>query len=208
MKKSNPKQTVQTTTKIVKKETTPKPGKKAGKRQKRARRRGQGPNSSFLVTTTLRHKELWSVIHFDANSSNVVNKLNFEEGTYPPWFNEIRKLYEMYQIHYLRIFTKSAAATTTNGRYVLSYNTNESQKSDARSTAQLSAQQNAAESNVFKQLSVVIPASSLKNFRTNTPCSGTNSWAFNVEVGMDGNNIALDVPVWVEYKVTMRNPQI
>lgn len=205
MKKSNP-QTVKTTTTKVVTKTNPKKNK--SKKKTGSRVRGQGPSSSFLVTTTLRHKELWSVLHFDANSSNIVKKLNFEEGTYPPWFNEIRKLYEMYQVHYLRIYTKSAAATTTNGRYVLSYNTNESQKGDVRSTAQLSAQQNASESNVFRQLSVVIPASSLKNFRTNTPCSGAASWSFNVEVGMDGNNIALDVPVWVEYKVTMRNPQI
>lgn len=187
----------------------PRSGKtKSKKQQKQTKKKVSKSNGSFLRTTTIRRKELWSIVHFDANSNDVVEKVNFVDGTYPPWFDKIRKLYEMYQIHYLRLYTASGAATTTSGRYVLSYNTNESQKTDVRSSAQLSAQQNAKENNVFKNLSVVVPASSLKNFRTNTPTTGAASWAFNCEIGMNGNSVALDVPLWVEYKITLRNPQV
>lgn len=181
---------------------------KSKKQTKRQKTRVSKVGGQFLRTTTVRRRELWTIIHFDINQQDTVEKVNFVDGSYPPWFDKIRKLYEMYQIHYLRIYTASGAATTTSGRYVLSYNTNEAQKTDIRSSAQLSAQQNAKQNNVFKNLSVVVPASSLKNFRTNTPTAGAGSWAFNVELGMSGNSVALDVPVWIEYKVTLRNPQI
>jgi hypothetical protein len=161
----------------------------------------------MLVTTTIRRRELWTIKTFDA-SANIVQKQNFAAGTYPPWFDKIKDLYEMYQLHYIRIYTTSSAATTTSGNYYLSYNTQYAQREDERTLPQLAAQQNAKSAQVFKPLSVVIPASSLKNFRTNTPTTGDNSWSFNVELGMSNNSVAMSVPIWIEYKVTLRNPQI
>lgn len=181
----------------------------SGKGRRRGSRKGRrgGNNGSMLVTTTIRRRELWSIKEFN-ESANEVQKLNFAEGSYPPWFNKVRELYEMYQLHYIRIYTASSAATTTSGTYYLSYNTQYGQRADERTIPQLAAQQNAKSAQVFKPLSVVIPASALKNFRTNTPTSGDNSWAFNVELGMAQNSVAMSVPIWIEYKVTLRNPQI
>lgn len=173
-----------------------------------SRSRNIAPTSSLLVTNTIRHKELWGTLSFLINSNDNVKKMNFDYNSFPPWFDKVRKLYEMYQLHYVRIYTKATAATTTTGTYVLSYNTNEAQKSASRTCAALAGQQNAKQDRLYENLSVVIPASSLKNFRTNTPTDGSESWAFNVELGVDGNSVAVNIPVWIEYIVTMRNPQV
>lgn len=182
------------------------------RRNRRNRRRGLklvnvGPNSTYLSNSTIRHRELWSTLSFGANS-NTVEKLNFADGSFPPWFDKARRIYEMYQLHYIRIYTKASAASTTSGTYVLSYNTNEYQVTDERTLAQLAGQMNAKQGKVYSDLSVVIPASALKNFRTNTQTAGISSWSFNVELGMAQNSVALTVPIWIEYIVTFRNPQV
>lgn len=182
------------------------------KTQRRRNRRARKITRSPFVNTTLKHRELWTTISFIQNAEQGedggIKKYSFASGTYPPWFNEIAKLYEMYQLHYVRIYTASYAATTTNGSYILSYNTNKAQVDSVRTADQLAGQQNAKQANVFKNLSVIIPASALKNFRTNTPCQGEESWAFNLEMAMLGNSTALNVPVWIEYTVSLRNPQV
>lgn len=178
------------------------------RRYGRSNKRKIAPSSSLLVTNTIRHKELWGTLSFTINSNDQVKKLSFDYNSFPPWFDKVRKLYEMYQLHYIKISTKATAATTTSGTYVLSYNTNEAQKNDSRSCAVLAGQQNAKQDRLYENLSVVIPASSLKNYRTNTPTDGANSWAFNVELGVDGNSVAVNIPIWIEYIVTMRNPQV
>lgn len=185
---------------------------KRSRRNRRTRRnRGlNSPSSSLLVTNTIRHKELWTTLSYDVNSNNVTKAADFDYTNYPPWFAKVAKLYEMYQLHYVRIFVRSPAATTTSGSYVLSYNTNYYQKSDYsnRTGAMLAGQQNAKQGKTYQDLSVIIPASSLKNFRTNTPTDGSDSWSFNLEMNMNGNSVALNMPVWIEYVVTMRNPQV
>lgn len=188
--------------------------KKGRGRRNRMRRRRRLPRvrnveGTYLVTRTLRNSELWQVSNFVQDSPGTVVQVQFDSTNFPPWFDKARKLYEMYQLHYIRIYTKSSAATTTSGSYVLSYNTNKAQSTDnTRTLAKLAAQQNAQQGRVYSNLSVVIPASALKNFRTNTPTDGADSWSFNVELGMTGNSAALSVPIWIEYVVTFRNPQV
>lgn len=185
---------------------TPKRNSNKTRRQRNSRR---NRNSQQLLTnTTVRHKELWHEFTFSQGETGTAVKLDFDSNNFPKWFDKIRKLYEMYQLHYIRIYTASSAATTTDGTYVLSYNTNYNQKGAVRTSADLAGQQNAKQGHVYKQLEVVIPASSLKNFRTNTPCDGTDSWSFNVEMAMSGNSSALTIPLWIEYTVTLRNPQV
>lgn len=186
---------------------TPKRNSKQKARSK-IRRQKKVSAKQLLTNTTVRHRELWHEFSFQTGQTGNAVKLNFDSNSYPKWFDKIRKLYEMYQLHYIRIYTASSAATTTDGTYVLSYNTNYNQKDAVRTSADLAGQQNAKQGHVYKQLDVVIPASSLKNFRTNTPCEGTDSWSFNVEMAMSGNSSDLTIPLWIEYTVTLRNPQV
>lgn len=181
---------------------------KRRRRRNRTRRGRINPSSSLLVTNTIRHRELWTTLNFSTNSDGTGKKQDFDYTSFPPWFAKVAKLYEMYQLHYIRLYVKSPAATTTSGSYVLSYNTNYYQKSDSRTFAQMAAQQNAKQTKIYQDLSVIIPASALKNFRTNTPTDGSDSWAFNAEIGVLGNSVAVDLPVWIEYVVTVRNPQV
>lgn len=182
--------------------------RRANRRRRRRINRGVGAYTSLLVNRTLRMRELWSTITVAANSTGHVEKLNFTDGTFPVWFGKAAKLYEMFQLHYIRIYFNSTAATTTSGTVILSYNTNSNQAADVRTLSQLAAQQNARQGSVHDNMSVVIPAGALKNFRTNTPTSGNDSWSFNVELGVDQNTAALSIPVWIEYVVTFRNPQV
>lgn len=194
--------------------------KRRRNRRRRARRSMTGSqgfmsaSSTLLKNVTIRHRELWNTVSFQVNSDGTAQKVIFADGTYPPWFDKIRKLYEMYQLHYIRIFTIPPAPTTVGGNYVLSYNTNQDQLNDPRTAAQLAQQQNAKQQAVWRGASVVIPASALKNFRTNTACTGVDSnpvvttYSFNSEISVTGNSIALNIPLWIEYVVTLRNPQV
>lgn len=156
--------------------------------------------------------ELWTDVNLTTSDpANTVFRISFDPLTGPAWFKKLCNLYEMYQIHWIKLYFETGMPTTATGNYVLSYNTNLQQISDARTFAQCSAQKNAMIKHVSRDAVVMIPGGALPHFRTNAVCNASSvsldSWNFNVELMRNyaGNFYGA---IRVEYSITFRNPQI
>lgn len=159
-------------------------------------------------TLTLTKRELWTTFDFETDAITTPARISFDGTTGPAWFKKFSSLYENYNLHAVKLIFVPLAATTNSGGYVASYNTNKAQLGDARTYAQLAAQKGAKTAQIYEPCTVFIPASALKNFRTNTPCVGNDSWSFNVEILHGNLGQACSLELSIEYCVTFRNPQI
>lgn len=178
--------------------------KRASQRSSRRRRTARALSTENLK---IQREELWDVISVGTGDNTY--RLNFDTLTGPPWFKKFSELYEMYQLHHVRIRLISSSATTNSGNWVGGYNTNLSEASATRTAQQIAAQFGARSRNIWQNGTVVIPAGALKGFSTNTPLrSDSNGWLFNLEIATTGVASACAIQVRVEYSVTFRNPQL
>lgn len=178
------------------------------KKSKRANRRNKVVRQALSTESLhIKRKELWTSINIPQGEDQLA-RLNFDTQYGPVWFKAISKLYEQYQIHNIRFFVEPSSATTTNGRYVCSYNTNYDEREAARNENQLANQLGCCKGIIFKKSSGYIPASAIKGFRTNIPLrSEHNGWAFNIELFTTGVSAATALTIYVEYDITLRGPQ-
>lgn len=155
----------------------------------------------------MKRVELWKEISV-ATGDNV-NTIGFDTLTGPAWFKKISELYEMYQLHFVRIKVVSTAASTTSGGWVAAYNTNYAERAATRTAELIAAQHGSCSNNIHSNGVVTIPAGALKGFSTNTPLrSDNNGWLFNFEVATTGVSTACSLKIIIEYNVTFRNPQL
>lgn len=184
--------------------------KNSGRARRRARRSQamitQGRGLRIGERVRINRRELWGVL--TVSTTDGYQKLSFDSTTGPAWFKKIAELYEYYQVHHVTIEVVPNAATTNSGNYTAAYNTQASQKSDARTASQIAAQFGSTTRTIYRKGSIVIPASALKNFRTNTPTQGTDSWSFDFEMYTTGVSSACAVSLFITYDVTFSNPQI
>lgn len=195
---------------LSKKQTQQQPKRKANskKRSKRAQRRNKVVRQALSTESLhIKRKELWTSISIPQGQDNLA-KIHFDTVRGPVWFKAISKLYEQYQIHNIRFFVEPSSATTTNGRYVCSFNTNYDEREDARTENQLANQLGACKGIIFRKSSGYIPASAIKGFRTNIPLrSDHDGWAFNIELFTTGVSAATALTIYIEYDITLRGPQ-
>lgn len=195
--------------------TTQKPGAKQSRRRRKQKRKQRalatvsgGPGRALsMETLRIRRKELW-VDHAVAAGDSLF-QLDFDTTTGPAWFNKISEMYEMYQIHQIKIHVRPTAATTNSGGWCAAYNTNYDEKNATRTAAQIASQYGSAKNAIRNGGTVIIPGSAISKFRTNIPCrSEHNGWAFNLEVVFTSIAQACSVMFEIEYDVTLRNPQV
>lgn len=160
-----------------------------------------------MESLRIKRYELWD--EFSIGTGDNTYRKNFDTSTGPSWFKAMANLYEMYQIHNIRMFIKPTAATTNSGGWVAAYNTNYAERSATRSAGAISAQLGSGGNTIFKNGLVFIPASALKGFSTNMPLrSDNNGWSFNLELLTTGVTAACSIKVYIEYDITFRNPQL
>lgn len=167
------------------------------------------PNGNALSRESLhlRRYELWSEIAIAAGDST--HRIQFDTQTGPAWFKAMSKLYEMYQIHNVKLYIKPTAPTTCGGGWVAAYNTNFDERNTARTAAALGAQLGCGDNAIYKSGSVFIPASAFKGYSTNTSLrSDSNGWLFNFELVCTGVKEACSIKLYILYDLTFRNPQI
>lgn len=197
--------------KIVPKKSLAKGGNKR-KRQVASRRRRRVSPAKSLSTENfrLRRSELWSEVEVAAGTH--IYRLQFDTETGPAWFKAISKLYEMYQVHYVRIKLVPTAATTNSGGWVAAYNTNPSEKApnpETRTAEKIAAQYGHASGPIHRGGTVRVPAGALKGYSTNTPLrSDDHGWLFNLELAATGVATQCSFKVYIEYSLTFRNPQL
>lgn len=164
-------------------------------------------NTLSRETLRIRRYELWD--EFSVAPGDHTYRRNFDAATGPAWFKAMGALYEMYQIHNIRLYIKPTAASTTSGGWVAAYNTNYAERDATRTAGAVSAQLGSAGNVIFRNGMVYIPASAFKGFSTNTPLrSDNNGWSFNLELLSTGVSTACSIKVYIDYDVTFRNPQL
>jgi hypothetical protein len=139
-----------------------------------------------------------------------VNK-SFDMTNGPAWFKKMAALYEKYKIHGVNLYVKFGGSMTTKGMYVLTYNSNESKKSDTTKTFQeLCAQKGSLIITAAKQSGALhINGSSLTGYSTTLPTEGQDSetYCFNAVIaGIPPETV--DFTVEIQYIVTFYNPTV
>lgn len=156
-------------------------------------------------------REVWFSGAFTQSVNLSTKTKSFDMTTGPAWFKKMAALYEKYKIHYVNLYVKFGGSMTTKGMYVLTYNANESKKTDTTKTFQeLCAQKGSSIIPAAKQAgSIHINGSSLTGFSTTLPTEGsdTETYCFNaILAGIPPEDV--DFTIEIEYNVTFYNPTV
>jgi len=166
-----------------------------------------GQTQSVKITK----REVWFNGTFtQSNSLTTINKV-FDMVNGPSWFKKMAALYEKYKIHGVNLYVKFGGSMTTKGMYVLTYNSNETKKSDTTKTFQeLCAQKGSLIIPAAQQTgSIHINGSSLTGYSTTLPTEGTatDTYCFNAIIaGVPPEDV--DFTVEIQYIVTFYNPTV
>nr|QRD99316.1 MAG: coat protein [Statovirus sp.] len=152
--------------------------------------------------TTFERRELWFTIN---NSSSGAKR--FESGGFPLWFNSIARLYEHYQLNYLRFRFESTYSALSTGACYVTYNTNPNQEAEHENVSIMQSQLGAIGFQVAKSKSISIPTSAITRTPSKKPTEGEGSYSF--DIGYKVDTAATGVfNVYIEYSVTFFTPQI
>lgn len=152
--------------------------------------------------TTFERRELWFTIN---NSSSGIKR--FESGGFPLWFNSIARLYEHYQLNYLRFKFETTYSALSTGACYVTYNTNPNQEAEHENVSIMQSQLGAIGFQVAKSKSFNIPVSAITRTPSKKPTEGEGSYSF--DLGYKVDTAATGVfNVYIEYSVTFFTPQI
>jgi hypothetical protein len=169
---------------------------KGGKVKKGRSQSRDRTNGGYRVS----RRELW----FTSVGAEVGTK-RLEEGTFPPWFNNISRLYENFEVHQLRISWKSHYSTVASGITRLSYNSNPDEQGST-DPGIMSQQQGARSETIYKSGQMEIPKQAWYGQPLRKQCRGPRSFIiefiWNISTEAQG---AIDF--WIDYDVTFRVPQ-
>nr|QRD99314.1 MAG: coat protein [Statovirus sp.] len=177
-------------------------GQKEGKRNRGAsttKRSGKKGDPRF---TTFERRELW----FTINNSGSGTK-RFESGNFPLWFDSIARLYEHYQLNYLRFRFETTYSALSTGACYVTYNTNPNQQAEHQDVSIMQSQLGAIGFQVAKSKSISIPASAITRTPSKKPTEGEGSYSFDLGYKVDTSATGV-FNVYIEYSVTFFTPQI
>nr|QRD99326.1 MAG: coat protein [Statovirus sp.] len=152
--------------------------------------------------TTFERRELWFTIN---NSSSGVKR--FESGGFPLWFNSIARLYEHYQLNYLRFKFETTYSALSTGACYVTYNTNPNQEAEHENVSIMQSQLGAVGFQVAKSKSITIPTSAITRTPSKKPTEGEGSYSFDIGYKVDTSATGV-FNVYIEYSVTFFTPQI
>lgn len=152
--------------------------------------------------TTFERRELWFTIN---NSGSGVKR--FESGSFPLWFNSIARLYEHYQLNYLRFKFETTYSSLSTGACYVTYNTNPNQEAEHENVSVMQSQLGAIGFQIAKSKSFSIPTSAITRTPSKKPTEGDGSYCFDIGYKVDTTATGV-FNVYIEYSVTFFTPQI
>lgn len=152
--------------------------------------------------TTFERRELWFTIN---NSGSGVKR--FESGSFPLWFNSIARLYEHYQLNYLRFKFETTYSALSTGACYVTYNTNPNQEAEHQDVSVMQSQLGAIGFQIAKSKSFSIPTSAITRTPSKKPTEGDGSYCFDIGYKVDTSATGI-FNVYIEYSVTFFTPQI
>nr|QRD99312.1 MAG: coat protein [Statovirus sp.] len=152
--------------------------------------------------TTFERRELWFTIN---NSGSGIKR--FESGGFPLWFNSIARLYEHYQLNYLRFKFETTYSALSTGACYVTYNTNPNQEAEHENVSVMQSQLGAVGFQVAKSKSFSIPVSAITRTPSKKPTEGDGSYCFDIGYKVDTTATGV-FNVYIEYSVTFFTPQL
>lgn len=152
--------------------------------------------------TTFERRELWFTIN---NSGSGIKR--FESGSFPLWFNSIARLYEHYQLNYLRFKFESTYSALSTGACYVTYNTNPNQEAEHENVSVMQSQLGAIGFQVAKSKSFSIPVSAITRTPSKKPTEGDGSYCFDIGYKVDTTATGV-FNVYIDYSVTFFTPQL
>nr|QRD99310.1 MAG: coat protein [Statovirus sp.] len=152
--------------------------------------------------TTFERRELWFTIN---NSGSGIKR--FESGSFPLWFNSIARLYEHYQLNYLRFKFETTYSALSTGACYVTYNTNPNQEAEHEDVSVMQSQLGSIGFQIAKSKSFTIPSSAITRTPSKKPTEGEGSYSFDIGYKVDTTANGV-FNVYIEYSVTFFTPQL